>query len=135
MGKTKSETSPSSRPPINWDDAARLLAVGLTSVEVAQLVGTRPGTINARLKRVKSFRDLVEQYRHAGESRPKEAYKRFCRLVYAHLERQVRAGNLRVVLWIADRLKLIRPTDAAPDPDLERLLESVVRDGGEGAPG
>ncbi len=126
MEKREGAKAPSKRTPIDWDDAARLLAVGLTPVEVAQLVGTTPGRINARIKRVRSFREAIEQHRSAGRASPREAYERFCKLVYAHLERQVRSGNLKVLMWIADRMKLVRPPDVdAPELELQRLLRTL----------
>ncbi len=112
--------------PVDWEDAARLLAVGLSASEVAQLVGTTPGRVRYRLARVKAFRELVERYRAEGRTGPREAYERLCRLVYAHLERQVRCGNLRVLLWVADRLKLVRPAEVdVAEAELARLVDSL----------
>ena len=113
-------------PPVDWEDAARLLAVGLSPSEVAQLVGTTPGRVSARLKRVKSFREMVEHFRAQSRASPRQAYERLCRLVYAHLERQVRCGNLRVLLWIADRLKLVRPAEVdVAEAEVARLIEGL----------
>ena len=53
-------------------------------------------------------------------------YDRLRRLVYTHLERLVRSGNLRVLLWIADKLKLVQPLDkAAPELELQSVLENL----------
>ncbi len=110
----------------DWDEAARLLAAGLTPAEVARFVGVKPSQIRARLQRVKAFRDTVEEYRAAGRTHPAAAYEHLSRLVYVQLEREVRAGNLRVLLWVADRLKLVRPLEADPARgELAGLLASL----------
>jgi len=110
----------------DWDDAARLLAAGFTPAEVARFVGVRPSQVRGRLQRVKAFRDQVEEYRAAGRTDPATAYEHLSRIVYVQLERELRAGNLRVLLWVADRLKLVRPPEADPARgELAGLLASL----------
>lgn len=110
----------------DWDEAARLLAAGLTPAEVARFVGTTPSRVRSRLQRVKAFRDTVEEYRAAGRTNPAAAYEYLSRIVYVQLERELRAGNLRVLLWVADRLKLVRPPEAdAGRGELAGLLASL----------
>ncbi len=109
---------------VDWDDAARLLAAGHSHREVCELAGCTLPQLQAKLARSAAFREAVDRHRDEGPGEPAVMYDRLRRLVYTHLERLVRSGNLRVLLWIADKLKLVQPIDKAM-PELE--LQSVLR--------
>ncbi|RME21082.1 MAG: hypothetical protein D6806_15310 [Deltaproteobacteria bacterium] len=117
------------RRPVPWPEVARLLAAGLTEAEVAELVGCEVRTLRARITRWGGLEQVVARYREECAENPRETYRRLVELVYAHLERQVRSGNLRVLLWVADRLKLVRPVEADNEPDpLEERLAALAED-------
>lgn len=127
-GKSGSKGS-GRRPPVPWPEVARLLAAGLTEREVAELVGCELRTLRARVRRWGGLDRVVARYRDESAENPKETYRRLVELVYAHLERQVRSGNLRVLLWVADRLKLVRPFEADAEADiLEEKLAALAED-------
>ncbi len=111
---------------VDWDDVARLLAVGLSHREVCELSGCSLSRLKTRLARSAAFREAVQRHRREGPGEPAVMYDRLRRLVYTHLERLARSGNLRVLLWIADKLKLVQPIDrAAPELELQSILENL----------
>ncbi len=111
---------------VDWDDAARLLAAGLSHREVCELAGCSLPQLQGKLARSAAFREAVIRHREEGPGEPAVMYDRLRRLVYTHLERLVRSGNLRVLLWIADKLKLVQPIDkAAPELELRTILDSL----------
>lgn len=120
------------RRPVPWQEVVRLLAAGLSEGEVAELVDCDLKTLRARIRRWGGIERIVARYREESAESPTETYRRLVELVYAHLERQVRSGNLRVLLWVADRLRLVRPLEAAaqPDPLEERLAALAEEDTG-----
>jgi hypothetical protein len=45
----------------------------------------------------------------------------------AAIEKEVRGGNVRVVLWLADRLKLVTPPDQhTPEQELRQILGGLT---------
>ncbi len=111
---------------IDWDDAARLLAAGLSHREVCELAGCTLPQLQAKLARSPAFREAVARHREEGPGEPAVMHDRLRRLVYTHLERLARSGNLRVLLWIADKLKLVQPLDkAVPELELRSILENL----------
>ena len=45
------------------------------------------------------------------------------------IEAEVKRGNVRVVLWLADRLKLITPpSERTPDQELREILSGLSPD-------
>jgi hypothetical protein len=128
--KTPEKKEAKRRRPVPWQEVVRLLAAGLTEAEVAEIVGCDARTLRARVERWGGLERVVARYREESAESPAETYRRLVELVYAHLERQVRSGNLRVLLWVADRLRLVRPLEAAGQPDIleERLAALAEED-------
>ncbi len=111
---------------IDWDDVARLLSAGLSQREVCRMTGCPPQRLRAKLSRSAAFRQAIRQHERFASLHPAALYERLRRLVFTHLERLVRSGNLRVLLWVADKLKLVQPVDrAAPELELSELLDSL----------
>lgn len=51
------------------------------------------------------------------------------RAVQAKIEDEVKAGNVRVILWLADRLKLITPpSERTPEQELRAILGGLSPD-------
>ncbi len=116
----------SSDNEVDWEDVARLLAAGLSHREVCELAGCSPSRLKTKLARSATFREAVQRHRRETPEEPAVMYDRLRRLVYTHLERLARSGNLRVLLWIADKLKLVQPIDkAAPELELRSILENL----------
>ena len=51
------------------------------------------------------------------------------RAVHEAIEVEVRNGNVRVLLWLADRLKLITPpSERTPEQELREILGGLSQD-------
>jgi hypothetical protein len=51
------------------------------------------------------------------------------RAVHEAIEAEVRNGNVRVLLWLADRLKLITPpSERTPEQELREILGGLSQD-------
>ena len=51
------------------------------------------------------------------------------RAVHEAIEAEVRNGNVRVLLWLADRLKLITPpSERTPEQELRAILGGLSQD-------
>lgn len=126
--RTKGEKT-QRRQPVPWQEIARLLAAGLNDAEVADILGCDLAALRRRVKRWGGSAELVARYRQECAESPEETYRRLVELVYAHLERQVRTGNLRVLLWVADRLRLVRPLAVPRETDeLETKLAALAEE-------
>ena len=117
-----------SRPrPIDWPDAARLLAEGLSLGAVAERVGCSKRHLSRKKNRDPVFIGWIKN----AERRPPEdvAQDEFADLrlaVRRAIEAEVRGGNVRVILWLADRLKLVvAPDERPPERQLDRLLKDL----------
>lgn len=119
-----SATGAAARLPrrIDWRRAADLLAKGTSLAETAREVGCSPGHLSRKRRRDPAFQRLISE-REAGPqlSRPRMAELRAA--LHEAIEKEVRAGNVRVILWLADRLKLVTPVDErTPEAELQALL-------------
>ncbi|MEO1089020.1 MAG: hypothetical protein AAFX81_00160 [Pseudomonadota bacterium] len=52
------------------------------------------------------------------------------KVLFDSIEDQVREGNIRVILWLADRLRLLEVNESAPQPhdELRSMLEGLEPD-------
>ncbi|GBD43418.1 hypothetical protein HRbin40_00891 [bacterium HR40] len=131
-GQGRAGTRAGSRRPVPRQEVVRLLAAGLDEREVATILDCDLRALRARIRRWGGVAELVARYRQESAESPEETYRRLVDLVYAHLERQVRNGNLRVLLWIADRLRLVRPFELRNAPDaLEEKLAALAEEDAE----
>jgi hypothetical protein len=118
---------------IDWSKAAWLMASGARPGEIAKAVGCSRSQLLRRRQGCGLFRALVEQYALglaevdgiAGET--DDGHLHLAETVRAHLEREIIDGNLKVSMWLAERLRLFSPADkAGTDGTLRRLLESMT---------
>lgn len=130
---------------IAWPQVAARLAQGVTMTQAAIEAGCARSTIWRKLKDSSDFRGALaaERARVAEEAAQRVAGLRT--MVAETIEREVRAGNLRVVLWLADRLKLVAGDGSArgfDDEDdeveaarlLARARRAIAEAGDGGAP-
>ena len=124
-----SATARGVRRHVDWRHAARLLAEGRSMAETARTVGCSRASVARRLKVNQDFQRLVGRLRDGAgdaEAGRLEALRRTCQDA---IETEVRGGNVRVILWLADRLKLITPQDSrTEDDELETLLKTLSPD-------
>jgi len=113
---------------IDWRRAAELLAQGFTVTETARQLGCSRSSLSRRRKRDPGFQQLIEEQR-ALAHRQGERIDGLRRVLTDAIEQEVRNGNVRVILWLADRLKLVTPVDErTPENELRSLLGSLGPD-------
>jgi transcriptional regulator with XRE-family HTH domain len=128
MAGEPSKGSGRSRPRrIDWPYAARLLAEGLSLGEVAERVGCSKSQLSRKRNRDPEFIGWVDDARgKPPEDRARAQFADLRRAVRRAIEAEVRAGNVRVILWLADRLKLVvAPEERPPERQLDRLLRDL----------
>jgi hypothetical protein len=121
------------RPPrrptrVDWDEVARQLAQGRTIAQVADSVGCSRRHIWRILRNSRRLdRLLADAQTEVGTG----AHLQLAGLrpaVAERLGREVEAGNVRVLLWLADRLTLFERPAPLPDvsPNLMPYRDWVV---------
>jgi len=118
--------------PIDWSKAAWLTARGAPPREITTAVGCSRSQLRRRQNGCTLFRALVTQYageivRNGGEATlPPSAERSLEETVRAKLEEEIAAGNTRVALWLAERLRLFVPEQGeGSDAALRRLLATM----------
>jgi hypothetical protein len=117
------------RRVIDWQQAAELLGQGLTIAAAAERVGCAPATLARKRRQDPVFRDRPARP-HTPEPRPEGSRMPQLR---APLQRaiadEVGVGNLRMILWLAERLKLVTPpSEHTPQEELRALLDSLTEE-------
>lgn len=132
MSEPRNRGAPSSAHQIDWREAAQQLASGATIKEAAKAAGCTQNRLRARLRSDPDLQQLIENtpttdhgilasLSAEGDLTDLES---ILREAIAH---EVRAGNVRVVLWLADRLKLANPHgDRSSESRLEELIQSLT---------
>lgn len=110
------------RRRVDWRRAAQLLAEDKSPRDVAEALGCAPKTISRRLTHDRHFNETVKRLMATCD--PEETrLQDLRRTLHQAIESEVQNGNVRVILWLADRLKLIRPPDQqAPQSQLDDLI-------------
>jgi hypothetical protein len=123
--RTRSDASSSPQHDIDWHRAADLVAGGASPAETARLVGCSPARLSRRLHHDAASQAMV------AEAREPEAFGQPSDgpspALLEAIEREARSTNIRVSMWLSDRLKLLVPIDdALPDTELRSLLMSLT---------
>jgi hypothetical protein len=109
--------------PPDWRLAAQLLANGEPLVVVARTLGCSRSQLSRKRNHDPLFQDLIQEFRRMG---PEERLARLRHAVHRAIELAVAGGNVRVVLWLADRLKLVTPpSERTPGEELRELLSGL----------
>jgi transposase-like protein len=112
---------------VDWRHAAELLAQGLPVATVARQVGCSRSQLSRKRNRNPAFRRLIEQLENPAAERDRISDLRAA--VHAAIEAEVRKSNVRVILWLADRLKLITPpSERTPGQELQAILRGLSAD-------
>lgn len=117
--------------PIDWSHAARLTAKGVRPQEIMAAVGCSRSQLRRRQKSCGLFQALVARLRDTdqGGAGPLGPDLPIDQVVRSHLEQEICNGNIKVVLWLAERLRLFSPeANEATDDTLKRLLDSMTPD-------
>jgi hypothetical protein len=102
------------RRVIDWHRAAELLAQGITTAEVATRVGCSRGALARRRRHDPVFQTWMARCREDAAEPDSQRLADLRPTLQQAIEKEVLDGNVRVVLWLADRLKLITPRASAP---------------------
>ena len=123
--------------PIDWSKAAWLIASGARPGEIVAAVGCSRSQLRRRQLHCGLFGALVEQYRSAladvdglagtgpGQPSPAGGWA-LAETVRDKLEQEIIEGNVKVAMWLAERLRLFSPEDKdGTDATLRRLLDTM----------
>jgi hypothetical protein len=115
------------RRAIDWQRAAEFLAQGMTSAEAAARVGCSRTTLERKRRTDATFQSWITR---AAESDADPGVRRFEDLrpaIHKVIAHEVGLGNVRVTLWLADRLKLVTPpSQQTPEQELRQLLAGLT---------
>jgi Helix-turn-helix domain of resolvase len=116
---------------IDWRRAAELLARGLPVTTVARRVGCSRSQLSRKRNHHAAFRRWIDELKDpvGGHERARDRIGELRLAVHAAIEAEVRNGNVRVILWLADRLKLITPpSEQTPEQELRTILGGLSPD-------
>jgi transcriptional regulator with XRE-family HTH domain len=115
------------RRVVDWHQAAELLARGMTAAAVAERVGCSRAALARRRKNDGVFQGWMERCRAAAAEPEDHRLADLSQTLHEAIEKEVCAGNVRVILWLADRLKLVTPPSArTPERELRQILGSLT---------
>ena len=93
------------------------------------MVGCSRRQLSRRRNHDPQFQGWVEEFREATLERQRDRLGELRRAVHKAIEAEVRNNNVRVVLWLADRLKLITPpSERTPEQELREILDGLSAD-------
>ena len=113
---------------IDWCEAARLVAAGLPSREIIARVGCSRSQLHRRRTSCSLFKALVAAHAAgtAADCPPEDAASIEAK-VRRKVEDEVAEGNLKVALWLAERLRMFTPDgEDCPEDTIQRLMESMT---------
>lgn len=100
---------PPAAEPLDWDRAARLLADGADPATLSERLGLPAGELDRRIQDDPLLRALLDVRRERAARSVADRIRDLRERVLEKLERELAKDNARVLLWLADRLKLVTP--------------------------
>jgi hypothetical protein len=96
---------------------------------VAERVGCAPTTLARKRRQDPAFRDRLTRCR-TPEPKPEGSRLPDLRSTLQRaIADQVGTGNVRVILWLAERLKLVTPpNERTPEQDLRAILDNLTEE-------
>lgn len=114
---------------IDWRLGADLLARGISIAAVAQRLGCSRSHLAKKRREDPDFRSMIEEARTRAPAVHLDRIDTLKRAVHDAIEAEVRAGNVRVILWLADRLELVSPpSERTPEEELRDILRGLGPD-------
>lgn len=115
------------RPLVDWRLAATLLAQGSSVAEVARQVGCSRSQLSRRRNHDQVFQAWIEACESDVPQADEHRLDSLRLRLHNAIDAEVQNGNVRVILWLADRLKLVSPPDQAkPASQLDDLLRGMT---------
>jgi transposase-like protein len=112
---------------IDRNRAAGLLTQGMTVAAVAEHIGWSRNTLSDRQRRDPDFETSLADDRETQVSEEGRELAEMRQPLEQAVVNQVRGGNLRVLLWLADRLKLgTPPNELTSDQELREMLAGLT---------
>lgn len=117
------------RRVIDWPRAAELLAGGMPIAAAAEQIGCSPATLSRKRRNEPIFQNPP-----AGgqQSRSEEKVGELDDLsdgLQNLIQFEIGSGNLRVTLWLAERLRLVTPpSQNTPEHELRAILDNLSAD-------
>lgn len=115
------------RRVIDWHQAAELLAQGMTIAEAAASVGCSRSALARRRRHDPMFQNWMARCRDTAAEPGAQQLSDLRATLQQAIAREVGVGNVRVILWLADRLKLVTPpNEHTPAEELRQLLGGLT---------
>ena len=115
------------RPVVDWRMAAELLARGLSIAEAARQVGCARSQLSRRRNHDEVFQSWIEACEASLPSVRDRKISSLRQRLHDAIDAEVQGGNVRVILWLADRLKLVSPPDKEKSMSgLDDLLRAMT---------
>jgi hypothetical protein len=113
------------RRVIDWHQAAELLAQGISTADVATRVGCSRGALTRKRKHDPVFQSWIARCPEGAEP-DNRTFAELRLTLHDAIEKEVHGGNIRVILWLADRLKLVTPpSERTPAQELRQILSGL----------
>lgn len=117
------------RHVIDWHRAAALLADGMTIAAVAEQVGCSPATLARKRRQDPIFQSGHNRRPQPRSEEPAGSLGALSGSLQGAIATEVGSGNLRVIMWLADRLKLVTPlSQSTPENELRAILGNLTAD-------
>jgi len=113
------------KPVIDWRMGAELLAQGLSVSEAAKQIGCTRSQLSRRRNHDQLFKDWIAESEMKSSAPREQRLESLRDRLHDAIDAEVQNGNVRVILWLADRLKLIRPPE---EKQQTSPLEDLLRD-------
>jgi hypothetical protein len=115
------------RRAVDWQRAAEFLAQGMTIEEVASRVGCSRDALERKRCHDSSFQSWMARSREPAAAEGSGRFDELRPAIHQVIAREVGVGNVRVTLWLADRLKLVTPpSQQTPEQELRQLLAGLT---------
>ncbi|MGI9416519.1 MAG: hypothetical protein ACR2RA_01645 [Geminicoccaceae bacterium] len=115
------------RPVVDWRMAAELLARGLTIAEASRQVGCSRSQLSRRRNHDPLFQSWIEACEISLPPVRERKIGSLRQRLHDAIDAEVQGGNVRVILWLADRLKLVTPSETeTSSAGLDDLLKAMT---------
>lgn len=115
------------RPVVDWRMAAELLARGVSIAETARQCGCSRSQLSRRRNHDPLFQSWIEACEISLPPVRERKIGSLRQRLHDAIDAEVQDGNVRVILWLADRLKLVNPSDKEkPVSALDDLLRAMT---------